>query len=140
MEHHVSAGGVVYQKNNQDMEILLIAKMAKKVWCLPKGHVERGESFEEAARREIEEETGIQASLVKSLGDVSYQYEDRWEKKKISKTVHFYLFSYLEGMLKGSDREVEEVRWFKLDEVLSFLTYSGEREIFKRALEILKGL
>lgn len=137
-ESHVSAGGLVYRIKDGVTQIVLISRLGGKVWCLPKGHVEPGESFEQAALREVREETGVDGEIIQKLGDVQYWYYDRWEKKRIFKTVHFFLLHYCSGDVQNHDHEVDEACWFFIEDVLSRLSYPSEKEIYqrgKRALE-----
>jgi 8-oxo-dGTP pyrophosphatase MutT (NUDIX family) len=104
----------------------------RQVLGLPKGHPDGDETPEEAARREVAEETGVTAELVEELGDVSYRYERRG--RRIAKTVRFFLFDYVSGSLEDHDHEIEEARWMPLAEAARELTYAGEREMVRRAL------
>lgn len=104
----------------------------RRVLGLPKGHLDGDETPQEAARREVAEETGVTAELVEELGDVRYRYERRG--RAIAKTVRFYLFRYLSGDVADHDHEIEEARWIPLDEAARELTYAGEREMVQRAL------
>ena len=101
------------------------------VLALPKGHPDDGESELEAARREIREETGVDAEPVEKLGEISYTYERKG--RPVDKRVAFYLFRYRSGEL-AHDHEIEEVRWMPLEEAARALTYEGEREMVQRAL------
>ena len=76
--HQVSAGGVVFKKASSGIRMCLIGrrKNGAMVWCLPKGHVEKGEGFARAALREIREETGLSGSILSSLGSIKYQFFD----------------------------------------------------------------
>ncbi len=104
----------------------------RRVLGLPKGHLDGDETPEQAARREVGEETGVTAELVDVLGDVSYRYERRG--RRIAKTVRFYLFEYLSGSVEDHDHEIEEARWMPLEQAARELTYAGEREMAQRAL------
>ncbi|HEY2316900.1 MAG TPA: NUDIX domain-containing protein [Solirubrobacteraceae bacterium] len=104
----------------------------RRVLALPKGHPDGDETPEETARREVAEETGVQAELIAELGDVSYRYERRG--RRVAKVVRFYLFAYLSGDVADHDHEVEEARWIPLEQAARDLTYAGEREMVKRAL------
>jgi 8-oxo-dGTP pyrophosphatase MutT (NUDIX family) len=104
----------------------------KRVLGLPKGHLDGDETPEQAARREVAEETGITAELVDELGDVSYRYERRG--KRIVKVVRFYLFHYVSGDVADHDDEIEEARWMPLRQAVEELSYAGEREMVARAL------
>jgi 8-oxo-dGTP pyrophosphatase MutT (NUDIX family) len=103
-----------------------------RVLGLPKGHPERGETAEQAATREVREETGIEAELVEELGEVRYSYARKGRKRP--KRVAFYLFEYRSGDLADHDHEIEEARWMPLEEAATALTYDGEREMVLRAL------
>jgi 8-oxo-dGTP pyrophosphatase MutT (NUDIX family) len=104
----------------------------KKVLALPKGHVDPGETPEQAALREVREETGMTGELVEQLGEVRYWYQR--EGRKIPKLVTFFLLEYRSGSHADHDGEVEEVRWLPLEEALTELSYKGEREMVQRAL------
>ncbi|HEV2998303.1 MAG TPA: NUDIX hydrolase [Solirubrobacteraceae bacterium] len=131
-----SAGGVVVR----DGEVVVIvptrrAADGSKVLCLPKGHLDPGESAEEAATREVREEAGVTAELLAELGDVRYWY--RRDGRSVPKAVTFYLFRYVSGDPADHDEEVEEARWMPLAEARSALSYPGEREMVARALAAL---
>ena len=104
----------------------------RRVLGLPKGHLDGAETPEAAARREVSEETGVQAELVDQLGDVRYRYERKG--RRVAKVVRFYLFRYLSGDVADHDHEIEEARWIPLTEAARELTYPGEREMVQRAL------
>lgn len=104
----------------------------RRVLGLPKGHPDRDETPQEAARREVAEETGVQAELLEELGDVTYGYERKG--RPIAKVVRFYLFRYLSGDVADHDHEIEEARWIPLEQAARELTYAGEREMVERAL------
>ena len=128
-----SAGGVVVR----DGEVVVIVPVkraadGRRVLGLPKGHPDGDETPQEAAAREVAEETGVTAELVEELGDVSYRYERRG--RRIAKTVRFFLFDYRSGSVEDHDHEIEEARWMPLEQAARELTYAGEREIVQRAL------
>jgi len=104
----------------------------RRVLGLPKGHLDGDETPEQAAQREVAEETGVQAELVSELGDVRYRYERRG--RRVAKVVRFYLFRYLSGDVADHDHEIEEARWIPLEQAVCELTYPGEREMVQRAL------
>jgi 8-oxo-dGTP pyrophosphatase MutT (NUDIX family) len=104
----------------------------KRVLALPKGHVDPGETPEQAALREVREETGMTGELVEQLGEVRYWYQRGG--RKIPKLVTFFLFDYRSGSEADHDTEVEEVRWLPLEEAVEQLSYKGEREMVERAL------
>jgi 8-oxo-dGTP pyrophosphatase MutT (NUDIX family) len=128
-----SAGGVVVS-DGQVITIVPVKRAADgtRVLGLPKGHLDGEETPEEAARREVAEETGVDAELLELLGDVAYRYDRRG--RRVRKVVRFYLFAYRSGDLEDHDHEIEEARWMPLEEAAERLTYPGERDIVKRAL------
>jgi mutator protein MutT len=131
-----SAGGVVL-RDEQALVIVPTRRAAdgSRVLGLPKGHIDPGETEQQAATREVREETGVHAELVSELGEVRYWYSRGG--RPVPKTVVFYLFRYLSGDPADHDDEVEEARWMDLREATEALTYAGEREIAGRALRAL---
>src|ERR1700754_1029220 len=103
----LSAGGVVV-RGEQVIVIVPTRRGAQgqRVLGLPKGHVDPGENAEQAARREVREEAGVDAELVEKLGDVRYFYQR--DGQRIFKMVRFFLFDYRSGNLDDHDDEVEE--------------------------------
>ena len=136
----VSAGGVMYRKHSDGIQIALIH--VRNRWGLPKGHVEEGERIEETALREVREETGLEGRVVKKLGDIRYAYRDKTkegEPIRIYKRVHFYLLRYQKGDVRDHDHEVDEARWFPMDQVIKNLKFATERKMVHRALSILSA-
>lgn len=131
-----SAGGVVVC----DGQVVVIVPVKRgadgaRVLGLPKGHPEGDETPEQAARREVAEETGVTGELIEELGEVSYGYERRG--RRIAKVVRFYLLEYRAGEVADHDHEVEEARWMPLAQAARELTYAGEREMVQRAMSRL---
>jgi 8-oxo-dGTP pyrophosphatase MutT (NUDIX family) len=110
------------------------------LWALPKGNIGLDEKPEEAALREVEEETGVEARLVTKLGDVRYVYT--WAGERIFKVVSFYLFRYQRGRLGDiapeQRIEVDEARWLPLEDAPRLLAYGGEREMAEKALAFIR--
>ena len=137
MQREIS--GVVYRRDGDDIEVVLASRRTRRgglAWGLAKGGVEPGESYEDAAVREVLEETGYEAAIEASLGDTRYFYV--WEDTRIRKTVHFFLMRCTGGDPSGRDDEMEEIRWFPLDRALKRAAYRGEREVLGRAAELLR--
>jgi ADP-ribose pyrophosphatase YjhB (NUDIX family) len=112
------------------------------VWTIPKGHLETGESPEDAAVREVREETGIEAVVEGLLGDVTYHFgrqDARGERERVLKRVRFFLMRACGGRFADRDAEMDYVRWFPLPEAERSLTYENERALVRRARELLES-
>jgi 8-oxo-dGTP pyrophosphatase MutT (NUDIX family) len=133
-ESEFSAGGVVVNDRGETIVIVPTRRAAdgSKVLALPKGHPDGSETPEEAAMREVREETGVLTELVEPLGDVRYWYQRTG--RRVAKVVSFFLLRYAGGTLDDHDAEVEDARWMPLAEAAKSLTYPGEREMATRAL------
>lgn len=102
---------------------------------MPKGHIENGETTEQAAIREVAEETGISGRITARLGSVEYTFTA--QGRRIRKRVHHFLMEAVGGELSDADIEVTEVAWVPLDEIAERLAYAGERRLAKRAADLL---
>ena len=131
MKREFSAGGVVLRGSDGEAELAVVSPR-RGVLALPKGHPEAGESLEQAATREVREETGLVAAPVERLGEVRYWYTLAGER--VLKGVTFFLFSYLSGSLDDHDDEVESAAWVPLEQAPELLSYKGEREMAAKAL------
>ena len=130
----VSAGGVVYRRTEDGVEMALAARRTRRgelVWGLAKGAIEPDESDEEAAVREVREETGLEAEVESDLGDIRYFYV--WEGVRVRRRVHFYLMRATGGDVADHDTEMEDVRWFPMRVARKRAAYRGEREVIERA-------
>ncbi len=135
----VSAGGVLYRRGDDGIEVVLASRRTRRgqlAWGLAKGGIETGESKEEAAIREVREETGLTAEIEVDLGDTKYMYV--WDDIRIRKTVHFFLMRHTGGNVEDRDDEMEEIRWFPLDRAIKRAAYRGERDMLVKASELLK--
>jgi 8-oxo-dGTP pyrophosphatase MutT (NUDIX family) len=133
-----SAGGVVTRRSDGDVDVALAARRTRKgdlAWGLPKGLVEKGEAPEQAALREVREETGLEAEILEPLGDISYWYV--WEDERIRKKVTFFLMEATGGDVSQHDHEMEEIRWFPLPEAVRKASYPSERTVLRRAADAL---
>jgi 8-oxo-dGTP pyrophosphatase MutT (NUDIX family) len=132
----VSAGGVLVRAGPSGPEVLLASRRVRSgdlVWGLPKGLVEEGERPEEAARREVHEETGWEGDIRADLGEIEYWYV--WAGTRVHKVVRFFLMDATHGDEARRDREMEEVRWFPLPEAPETVGFESEREVVRRAAQ-----
>jgi 8-oxo-dGTP pyrophosphatase MutT (NUDIX family) len=112
----------------------------KLEWCIPKGHLEQDETSEQAAIREVFEETGLEAQIIQHLGEVNYQFIQ--DGSKISKTVHVYLMQQTGGELsfdKDPHKEASELEWVQVSELLARLSHGNEKRIAKVAIELIEA-
>jgi 8-oxo-dGTP pyrophosphatase MutT (NUDIX family) len=133
-----SAGGLVVDRTEGAPRVALIGRVDRRgrlLWSLPKGHVEAGETHEDAAVREVEEETGIRGRVLAALGTIDYWFVA--EDRRIHKTVHHYLLEASGGELSDEDIEVDEVAWVPLTELRDRLAYAGERRLADTAADLL---
>ena len=145
MEREFSAGGVLVRTIRGRTTVAAIRPRGKeRIWALPKGHIDTGESAAETAMREVREETGVEGRVVEKLGDIRYVYTASWEGRKgerIFKVVSFFLLRAGRGRIGAIDEsmqiEVAEARWLPLEEAPRLLAYGGEREMAAKALERL---
>ncbi len=135
----ISAGGVVYRKNGGVVEVALILVAPKGRWQLPKGTVGENEPEEAAALREVREETGLQAELLEQIDRIDYWFNGPGGARRMRyhKFVSFYLMKYISGSVEDHDHEVEEARWVEINHALKMLAFNTEREVVRKAQEMI---
>lgn len=133
IKYEVSAGGLVLRPREATFDALLIGRGTPRVWTLPKGHVEARETKEQAALREVREETGCWAEIVTKLNDIAYWFYLNAAKHR--KSVTFYLMTYRSGDTANHDHEVDEARWFDVMAARKALRYVNEKRLVDMALE-----
>ncbi len=135
MKEERSAGGVVVFGN----AILLLRKYNGD-WVLPKGRIEKDEHMKEAALREVKEETGTKARILKYLGEIHYTYKENWdETNRIHKTVHWYMMeSSNMDTVPQKEEGFVEAKYVHMDKAVDIAKYHDEREIIKVAVNYIK--
>jgi len=118
--------------------VALIATRHRTRWGLPKGAVSAGETSEQAALREVMEETGLEASIVKPLDTIEYFF--RAGDSLIRKRVDFYLMNYVGGELTPQLSEVDDVEWVDLREAIGRASFDSERKLLETVLSEIEEL
>ena len=113
-------------------EVILVGRAADGFWVLPKGTPEQGETHEQAALREVTEETGVQTRIVGKIGSIHYGFTRQGQR--YSKEVLYYLMEPVGGDVSLHDDEYDDARWFNLDTAAEHLVYTDEADILRRAL------
>jgi 8-oxo-dGTP pyrophosphatase MutT (NUDIX family) len=116
--------------------VALIATRGKTRWGLPKGAVSPGETSEAAALREVLEETGLRADIVKALDTIEYYF--RAGDTLIRKRVDFYLMTHTGGELKPQLSEVDDVEWVELSEAIRRASFASEKKLLESAQQELE--
>jgi 8-oxo-dGTP pyrophosphatase MutT (NUDIX family) len=132
MRNEHSSGGAVLSFRDGVPFVALIATRGRLRWGLPKGAVSEGETSEQAALREVEEETGLVASIVKPLDTIEYYF--RASGSVIRKRVDFYLMNYVSGTLTPQLSEVDDVQWVELSEAIQRASFDSEKKLLEMAL------
>jgi 8-oxo-dGTP pyrophosphatase MutT (NUDIX family) len=131
-----SSGGAVISVREGVPYVALIATRGKTRWGLPKGAVSPGETSEAAALREVLEETGLQAEIVKPLDTIEYFF--RAGDTLIRKRVDFYLMTHTGGELKPQLSEVDDVEWVELSEAIRRASFASEKKLLEDAQQELE--
>lgn len=141
VREQVSAGGVVFRRDDERIDVVIVAVGGNNRWQLPKGLVEKDEKPEVAAVREAREEGGTDNEVVELIETVEYWYAglDGGERVRFHKRVHFYLLRYLSGDTSNHDWEVNEARWVPIDDAGTQLAFDNERRVVERAKQLITG-
>ena len=139
VREQVSAGGVVFRRVDDRIDVVIVAVGGNNRWQLPKGLVEEDEKPEIAAVREAREEGGTDSEVVEHIETVEYWYAglDKGERVRFHKRVHFYLLRYLSGDTSDHDWEVNDARWVQIDDAASQLAFDNERRVIERAKQLI---
>lgn len=141
----VSAGGLVFRETGDLIETLLCARVrpgyhgedAPLTWRLPKGTPERGETVEQTARREVQEETGVHVNVLAPITSIRYFFVGHDDGVRYDKTVYFYLMEPKGGSTSEHDAEFDVVEWCSYEEAVELLEYNNEREVLEAARSLI---
>ena len=131
-----SSGGAVIAVRNGTAHVAMIATRGRTRWGLPKGAVSQGETSEAAALREVHEETGLEAEIIKPLDTIEYFF--RAGDTLIRKKVDFYLMMHTGGELKPQLSEVDDVEWVALSEAIQRASFASEKKLLEAAQQDLE--
>lgn len=137
----MSAGGVVYRVRDEQVEIIICGRenysRTSVIWQLPKGTPDSGETREETALREVNEESGLEIEIDDYIGNIEYWFALPNSGVRCHKTVYYYLMEPTGGDISLHDHEFEYVKWSTVNEAVKALTYENEVGIVKDALSMV---
>ncbi|MBI4078797.1 MAG: NUDIX domain-containing protein [Candidatus Levybacteria bacterium] len=153
MKFEFSAGGIVFKKEDGNIFVLVSQHSQHHGWVFPKGLIgdsgkelnppsprlrrAKKETKQEAALREVQEETGVVGKILKELTPVSYWYVH--DGQKIKKAVYYFLMEYVSGDIADHDFEMENVEWLPIDKVEERLTYKSDKQVWKDAKKVIES-
>ena len=137
MKEPVSSGGVVYRWVEGQLEVVLCGRDEPVRWSLPKGTPDPGETLEETALREVQEETGLEPVIEDRIRSIDYWFSDKDNEVRYHKTVHFYLMKCVGGDTSLHDPEFDVVRWFTYEEGVDRLAYPNEADVLRKAFNLI---
>lgn len=130
MKREFSAGGIVFK----DKKVLLTKHSQNKHWSFPKGLIDPGQTAKQTAIREVKEEGGVDAEILEKIGYSKYVYT--FDGEKIFKVVTYFLMKYISGNIEDHDFEVEESGWYSPEDALKQLSFSQDKALLKKALNL----
>ncbi len=137
VERAVSAGGVVFRRQDGCIEVVLCGRTEQGIWGLPKGGPNPGETMEETALREVREETGLKVAIQRKIDTTEYWFAR--EGVRYHKFVHHYLMTATGGSVEEHDWKYDEVEWFPAEEACKRLSYGNEVDVVRKALALIEG-
>jgi 8-oxo-dGTP pyrophosphatase MutT (NUDIX family) len=149
-----SAGGVIFRQGHaappdtgaqttpvaeartDEIEVVLVGRSPAGIWALPKGTPRKGESVEQVALREVNEETGLKTRILANIGSIHYSFVRN--NMRYEKEVRYFLMEQIGGDTSLHDHEYDEVRWFPLSEAHQRLTYESDNHILRQAEALIR--
>ena len=133
LKHEKSCGALVYRKNNDKIQLLLLKHRYGGHWSFPKGHVENGEEEYQTALREVKEETGLTIELQEGFRQ-SVEY---FPKPNIKKQVVYFLGYAPDDTVKKQEEEISEIRWIDLNKAQEAVTFRNDKNLINQAKKYL---
>ena len=137
VEEPVSSGGVVYRWVADYLEVVLCGRDEPIRWSLAKGTPDHGETLEETALREVQEETGLEPVIEERIRSIDYWFSSKDDDVRYHKTVHFYLMRAIGGDTSLHDPEFDVVQWFPYEEAVARLAYPNEADVLRQANDLI---
>ena len=125
----LAAGGIVIDKQTAFPRVLLVHRPSYDDWSFPKGKLDPGETIEEAALREVREETGLDCRIIRELATLRYRYRTRNKARVRPKAVHYFLMERVGGDIRVPGQEVDRAEWFDCDKAARRLSYEQDRRL-----------
>jgi 8-oxo-dGTP pyrophosphatase MutT (NUDIX family) len=133
----VSAGGVVAKRVDGRIQVALVGDSQRDAWYLPKGGLAQGETIEQAALREVNEETGLEVEMVGPIRVIEYWFFARGSR--VHKKVHYFLMEPTGGDFSRRDQENDRAGWFDLEDALAAMSYENEVEVVREAAKMVRA-
>ncbi|HLF84089.1 MAG TPA: NUDIX hydrolase [Blastocatellia bacterium] len=125
----LAAGGIVIDRGTGTPRVLLVHRPRYDDWSFPKGKLDPGETVEQAALREVREETGLECRIIRELATMRYRYRTRNKGRLRPKAVHYFLMERMSGEIHVPGDEVDRAEWFDFDEAARKLSYEQDRKL-----------
>lgn len=126
----LAAGGVVVDNKTARPRVLLVHRPRYDDWSFPKGKLDTAETVEDAALREVLEETGIQCKIVRKIEILRYSYQTSKGRRR-PKVVHYFLMDALTDEIRVPGAEVDRAEWLDFETASRMLSYDRDRELLK---------
>ena len=136
MKIEESAGGIVFDKRDGQIFIIVTQHSQHHGWVFPKGLIDKGEDKKSTALREVEEEAGVEAKIIQELSPTEYFYQ--FQGTKIKKKVIYFLMEYISGDIGDHDWEMEDAQWIEIDKVAEKLSFKSDKEVFQEAKKLIE--
>ena len=136
MKFEESAGGIVFDKRDGQIFIIVTQHSQHHGWVFPKGLIDKGEDKKSTALREVEEEAGVEAKIIQELSPTEYFYQ--FQGTKIKKKVIYFRMEYISGDIGDHDWEMEDAQWILVDKVYEKLSFKSDKEVFQEAKKLIE--